>query len=152
MDSDPFVRFRRAYWQAFRYLDTIRLRHWEQFGLTLPQLRVLYQIRRAPGITTRDLSRAIGVTVSTTSGLVAKLVDRGLVDRASTPEDRRLTPLRLTAAGETLTGDLAGANQEMLLGLAEELGDDMPAVTAALERLAAAAQARAADAVSEARP
>jgi len=72
-------RFRLAYWQAIRDLDVVRLRQWEQWHVTLPQLRVLYQVRRAPGITTGDLAHGLGITVSTVSGLVSKLADRGLI-------------------------------------------------------------------------
>jgi DNA-binding MarR family transcriptional regulator len=119
---------------------------WERSGLTLPQLRVLFAIRREPGITTGDLARALGITVSTTSGLIAKLVERGLVERGSTPGDRRLLPLRLTSAGAQLTGDLSTAGTVYLRQVADQLGADLPAVTAVLARLAeAAAQVRARD-------
>jgi DNA-binding MarR family transcriptional regulator len=140
MESTDRSRFRHAYWGAFRDLDTIRLRLWERFGLTLPQLRVLHQIRREPGVITGDLARALGVTVSTTSGLVGKLVDRGLVARTTAPEDRRQLPLRLTEAGAALIGDLSEVSRAFLDQVADELGDDLPAVVAALESLATAAR------------
>src|SRR5438552_14562048 len=94
-EPKPDTRFRDAYWQAVRDSDTIRLRQWEQWHVTLPQLRVLHQIRRTPDITTGDLARLLGITVSTTSGLVIKLADRGLIARCSAA-DRRQIPLRLT--------------------------------------------------------
>jgi DNA-binding MarR family transcriptional regulator len=135
MDADESARFRRAYWQALRELDTVRLRQWEQSQLTLPQLRVLYQVRRVPGITIAHLSPSLGVTVSTTSGLVAKLVDRGLLARTTTPGDRRQTPLHLTEAGAALTGELSQPARAFLARVAERLGDELGPVTAALERL-----------------
>lgn len=135
METETFDRFRKTYWQAYRDLDGVRLRTWERSGVTLPQLRVLYQIRRAPGITTGDLARALGITVSTGSGLITKLVDRGLVERTTTPNDRRQLPLRLTEAGTALTGELSAPSQAYLRRVAEELGPDLAAVTAALARL-----------------
>src|SRR5438105_10931775 len=95
VDEDTIRRFRRAYRRALRDLDVARLRQWEQSRITLPQLRVLYQIRRQPGITTGELARAIGVSVSTISGLVVKLADRGLVERTTAAGDRRQVPLQL---------------------------------------------------------
>jgi MarR family transcriptional regulator, organic hydroperoxide resistance regulator len=132
-------RFQAAYWKAVRELDTVRLLQWERFHLTLPQLRLLFQVRRSPGITTAQLSRALGITVSTTSGLVAKLADAGLVMRGQGTDDRRQIPLELTDAGRALAGDLTEFARPFLDRLAVTLGDDLETVIAALDRLAEAA-------------
>ena len=131
-------RFRAAYRCAYRELDSIRLRQWERSHLTLPQLRILFQVRRSPGVTTGQLARTVGITMSTTSGLVAKLVNAGLVARGHVSEDRRQIPLDLTEAGRALAGELAEYSQPFLNRLAEALGDDLEPVIAALERLAGA--------------
>ena len=131
-------RFRAAYRCAYRELDSIRLRQWERSHLTLPQLRILFQVRRSPGVTTGQLARTVGITMSTTSGLVAKLVNAGLVARGHVSEDRRQIPLDLTEAGRALAGELAEYSQPFLNRLAEALGDDLEPVIAALELLAGA--------------
>lgn len=139
-------RFQAAYWRAVRELDTVRLLQWERFHLTLPQLRILFQVQRSPGITTGQLSRAMGITVSTTSGLVAKLADAGLVVRGQGVEDRRQIPLELTDAGRAQAGDLTEFARPFLGRLAGALGDELEAVIAALDRLAeAAAEVRQAE-------
>ncbi len=132
-------RFRAVYWRALQELDTLRLQQWEQSQLTLPQLRVLFQVRRSPGITTGQLSRNMRITMSTTSGLVTKLVDGGLVARNSSQEDRRQIPLELTEAGRELAGELAEYTRPFLDSLADELEQDLEPVVTALETLAAAA-------------
>lgn len=131
-------RFRAAYWSAFRELDTLRLRQWERSHLTMPQLRILFQVRRSPGVTTGQLARAVGITMSTASGLVGKLVDAGLVSRGPVFEDRRRIPLQLTEAGQALAGELAEYSQPFVQRLAEALGDDLEQVIATLESLARA--------------
>ena len=137
-------RFRAAYWQVLRELDSIRLQQWEQSQLTLPQLRVLFQVRRSPGVTTGELARCMGITVSTTSGLVAKLVAAGLVARGSSEADRRQIPLELTEAGRSLAGELAEITRPFINDLAAELGPELEQVVAALETLSrAAAEVRA---------
>lgn len=140
MDDDVLARFRRAYWRAFRELDSVRLRQWEEYRLTLPQLRVLYHIRRTPGVTGGEIAAALGITVSTVSGLVGKLTDRGLLARGTAPDDRRQTPLNLTPEGLTLVGTLSEAGRDFTARVAATLGGDLDGVTAALELLAAASE------------
>jgi DNA-binding MarR family transcriptional regulator len=136
--SLPHDRFRVAYWKALRDLDTLRLGQWEHSRLTLPQLRVLFEVRRTPGITTGELARCLGITTSTTSGLVSKLADRGLLARGSSEEDRRQIPLELTESGRELAGELRRQTLPFLEAVAEELGDELDQVLEALEKLAAA--------------
>jgi DNA-binding MarR family transcriptional regulator len=147
---DHVTRFRRAYWRAFRDLDSVRLRLWEQSRVTLPQLRVLFHVQRRPLVTTGELSRALGITVSTTSGLVIKLVERGLIERLTVADDRRQASLRLTDDGVALLGELSETTKAFIGEIAGVLGDDLTGVTAALERLAdAAALARSTATVAE---
>ncbi len=142
-DGHESDHFRAAYWQVVRDSDAVRLRQWEQWHVTLPQLRVLHQVRRTPGITTADLARLLGITVSTTSGLIGKLADRGLIERCSGSGDRRQIPLRLSPEGEALLGEMRGPSVAFLDEVIRSLGDDLPAVTAAIGRLArATAEAR----------
>ena len=131
-------RFRIAYWKALRDLDTLRLGQWEHSRLTLPQLRVLFQVRRTPGITTGQLARCLGITMSTTSGLVSKLADRGLLARGSSEDDRRQIPLELTDSGRELAGELRKQTLPFLEAVTEELGEELDQVVEALEKLAAA--------------
>lgn len=133
-------RLRGAYWRIVRDLDGLRVKQWEHSQLTLAQLRVLFQVRRNPGVTTGQLARQLGVTISTTSGLVGKLVDGGLIARGSSEDDRRQIPLELTDAGRSLAGELAEVARPYMNELAKELGDDLADVVAALEKLTAAAE------------
>ena len=150
MSDDPVARFERAYWRAFRELDSVRLRQWEEYRLTLPQLRVLYHIRRAPGVTGGELAAALGITVSTVSGLVGKLAERGLIARCTAPDDRRQAPLELTEEGRALVGTLSEVGRGFTGQIAATLGDELAAVTDALEKLAQASE-RAHPAVAELR-
>ncbi len=140
-DDPPQARFRQAFWRAFREADSIRLRQWERSHVTLPQLRVLYHLRRHPGATTGELARRLGITVSTTSGLVIKLVDRGLVVRGSLADDRRQAPLRLSDDGSALLGELSDDARAFLGEVADRLGADLEPVVQALELLANATSA-----------
>lgn len=136
--EDLTARFRRSYWIVVHSMDALRLRAWEQHGLTLPQLRILFLIRRTPGITTKALARGLGLTVPTVSGLVDKLVRAGLVARGQREDDRRVIPLTLTDEGMAAAGEIQGASQAYLQALSADLGGDLAAMVAVLERLATA--------------
>jgi len=129
--------FRRAFWLTLREIDSLRLQQWERLGLTLPQLRVLFQLRRVPGITTGDLAREMGISVTITSGLVIKLEGLGLVERRQHPGDRRREPLHLTPAGADIAGEIAEHSTHIFEAVARQLGDDLPSITAMLTRLGA---------------
>jgi DNA-binding MarR family transcriptional regulator len=120
------------------YVDTRRLRTWEDRGLTLPQLRVLFHLRAQPGITTNALAQQLDLTTPTVSGLVDKLARAGLVERGRRAEDRRVIPLMLTNEGVATVGEIREGNQALLASLCAQLGPDLEPVTGALELLAEA--------------
>lgn len=139
--DERIARFRAAYWAVVHNLDALRLRTWEERGLTLPQLRLLFLIRAQPGATTNALATRLGLTAPTVSGQIEKLVRAGLVERGQRPDDRRVVPLSLTGEGQAAVGEIRQGNRTYLAALAEALGDDLDPITAALERLGAAIEA-----------
>lgn len=73
--------------------------------LTMQQLRVLGVVAREPGLTGHGLGRALGVSAPTASGLVDRLVEKGLLERVEDASDRRVRRLHLTADGSrTVSG------------------------------------------------
>lgn len=134
--DDVEQRFRKAYWALVHYVDTRRLHTWEEKGLTLPQLRVLFELRAQPGTTTNVLARHLGLSMPTVSGLVDKLARAGLVERGQRAEDRRVIPLMLTAEGLATVGEIREGNRALLTTLCAQLGPDLESVTTTLELLA----------------
>ncbi len=142
MHNNDTERFRSAYWEIVHNLDLLRLRVWEERGITLPQLRILFILRAQPGMTTNALASQLGLSAATVSGLIEKLVKAGLVERRQDPEDRRLIPLHLTDAGWEIVGEISQGNRSYLGALAEDLGDDLSTVIASMERIVAILRAR----------
>jgi DNA-binding MarR family transcriptional regulator len=68
----------------------------ESAGLTGPQVSVMACLVRGGATTLTDLSRSLGMTHSTASGIVDRLQARGLVRRAPDPDDQRRTRLVVT--------------------------------------------------------
>jgi DNA-binding MarR family transcriptional regulator len=72
--------------------------------LTMRQLHVLLSIANTDGLTVHELGARFGIAAPTASGLIDRLVDKGLVTKLPDPSDRRIRRLELTDAGhETLT-------------------------------------------------
>jgi DNA-binding MarR family transcriptional regulator len=78
----------------------VRARLRERFGSTLPRFDLLAQLDHAPdGLTMTELSRRMMVTNGNVTGLVARLIREGLVERRVDAADRRQATVRLTPAG-----------------------------------------------------
>jgi DNA-binding MarR family transcriptional regulator len=82
------------------------------YDLTLPQFDVLAALaRREAGITMTELSRYLMVSNGNVTGIVARLVEGGLVERAEIPGDRRSTLVRLTRRGATEFATMAAVHE-----------------------------------------
>ncbi len=98
-------------------------------SLTVAQFRALGLLARGRRLPS-ELARELRITPATASEVVDLLVRRGLVERGALPEDRRLTLLRITPAGETLH---QAARQRALAALRVLLSRLDPAGLAGLE-------------------
>jgi len=122
--------------QAARLLDSPRLHAWDERGLTLPQLRILFRVRQEPGIGVKELAQAFEVSTSNVTQQVDKLVTRGLISRAERPEDRRQVALTLTDDGAQVAGEVSLASRSYIRGLLGRMGvADMDTLIALLSRL-----------------
>lgn len=70
--------------------------------LTMQQFRVLGQVVRQPGISGNELGGLLGVSAPTASGLVERLVEKGLIARIDDADDRRIRRLHPTEAGRDI--------------------------------------------------
>jgi len=67
--------------------------------LTMQQVRVLGQIVKKPGIAGHELGELMQISAPTASGLIDRLVEKGLITRFDDPDDRRVRRLRPTEDG-----------------------------------------------------
>jgi DNA-binding MarR family transcriptional regulator len=87
----------------------------EQFDTTLPRFDILSQLDRAPdGLTMGELSRRLMVSNGNVTGLIARLVDEGLVLREPAPHDRRAQLVRLTKQGKKAFADMVPAHAALV--------------------------------------
>jgi DNA-binding MarR family transcriptional regulator len=89
--------------RALRLAMAISVRAADRLGNVSPvQLRALTVVAENSGANLIQLAERMGVTVSTTSRLVSRLVSAGLVDRRAASHNRREISLALTTAGSAL--------------------------------------------------
>lgn len=115
-------------------------------GVSVVQLRALTVLHHQGQVNLGQLAEDLGVTVSTTSRLVDRLVAAGLVDRRIAPHTRREISLRLTARGRST---LARYDDHRLASLHECLGglsdEERETAIRGLRTFGAGASAPAAD-------
>ena len=70
-----------------------------EMDLTAPQLKIVFLLYLYGATRMSELAASLGVTMATATGIVDRLVERGLVARESQPDDRRVVMCRLSAKG-----------------------------------------------------
>ncbi|MCC7046412.1 MAG: MarR family transcriptional regulator [Alphaproteobacteria bacterium] len=111
----------------------------ERFGSTLPRFDLLAQLDHAPdGLTMTELSRRMMVTNGNVTGLVARLIREGLVERRVDAADRRSATVRLTGAGRRVFAVMApvhaGWIAEVFAGLDDRQRDELARLLGAVKR------------------
>jgi len=107
-------------------------------GLMPIHAEALSVIHDNPGTTPSVVAEALGRDRSSITGILHTLLDRGLIERTRTIRDRRAALLRLTPAGETMSGRMAQCREAWDAALDRILDEDKPALIAQLRRIAAA--------------
>lgn len=85
------------YW----YIRAGGFNEWLRIDVTMPQLKTLILVYGSQSGSMRmgQLAVALGVALSTATGIVDRLVENGLLWREEDPEDRRSIVVRLTEKG-----------------------------------------------------
>jgi DNA-binding MarR family transcriptional regulator len=111
-----------------------------EIAITMPQAKLLYLLGAVGELHMSDLVQRLGVSLSTISGLVDKVVDQGLASRREDPADRRQVVVALTPAGRDFIDRFRELNARQMRELLELLGDDdLASMRDALAALATAA-------------
>ncbi len=98
--------------------DEIRRRLRTRFGISLPRFDYMAQLYREPdGLKMKDLSRRLMVTGGNVTGLTDELEREGLVQRNSSPTDRRSWIIGLTAQGRDGFAAMAQEHEQWVLEL-----------------------------------
>ncbi|MCK6453061.1 MAG: MarR family winged helix-turn-helix transcriptional regulator [Alphaproteobacteria bacterium] len=89
--------------------------------LTPTQWAALVKLRDTRGASQNHLGRLTAMDPATIQGVIRRLVDRDLIERAGDPQDRRRQVLRLTPAGAALVDRLSANALEVSRAILEPL-------------------------------
>ena len=128
----------------------VRRRLRDEFDVTLPRFDLMAQLDKAPnGMTLGELSQRMMVSNGNVTGLAERLVERGLLDRRASPNDRRAQIVSLTAEGRRVFRTMARTHEDWI---AEIFASLSPEDIETLMRLLAKTKGSARNAMTRATP
>jgi DNA-binding MarR family transcriptional regulator len=92
--------------RGFRELIPFLPKEWLALDLTAGQLRTLLLLFTNGPTRMSDISSALSVSMATATGVIDRMVERGIVVRESDPNDRRIVLCRISPEGEMLVSGL----------------------------------------------
>jgi DNA-binding MarR family transcriptional regulator len=100
----------------------IRSRLRDAFDVTLPRFDLMAQLDKAPnGMTLGELSQRMMVSNGNVTGLTERLVSQGLLERRTSPNDRRAQIVNLTAEGRRAFRTMARTHEDWIAQIFEGL-------------------------------
>lgn len=96
-------------------------------GLGRTHHRILYFVRRSPGVSVGELLDILGITKQAAHRPLADLQRAGLLTHSPAPDDRRVRRLAVTDAGRALEAELSGVQMRLLAESFAEAGPDAEA-------------------------
>ncbi|MCM3662416.1 MarR family transcriptional regulator [Georgenia satyanarayanai] len=112
--------------------------------LTMQQLRLVALLASHGPLGGHDLARHLDVSMPTVSGIVDRLVERGMVERREDPTDRRVRLTALSPAGQAFVAEHDAAGWRVGMEILQTLDpEDLRALARGLGAMWAAVEAKA---------
>jgi DNA-binding MarR family transcriptional regulator len=98
-----------------------RCRH---HALSMMHLYVLGVLEESDAVPMSRLAERLDVSVSSATGIVTRMEERGLVERVHDRDDRRVVFVRLTPEGQRIVRSVESAGRDRLATILDELEPD----------------------------
>lgn len=119
---DPILDFMRLLWSVEHGLQRISKRMESELGITGPQRLVLRVVGQFPGVSAGELAHIVRLHPSTITGILKRLVGRGLLERRRDPGDSRRIRLRLKRPAVPHTRASPGTVEEAVTRALDHVG------------------------------
>ena len=111
---------------------------WPELELTMPQFKTLSLLARGPE-RMGNIAGYLATSLSSATSMIDRLVEKNLVERAPSPNDRRVVTCQLTAKGTEEMDRFLRLNQLQFTSIAKRLTiQELQLVVTAMEILCAA--------------
>jgi DNA-binding MarR family transcriptional regulator len=125
---------------------------WPDPDLTLPQLKALMMLSAEP-LRMTDIAERLDIHLSSATTLMDRIISKGLAERLSDPDDRRVVLCHISSEGRAVVERFAEQHRLDLDDVAAYMTEDELAVLcSAMQVMLKAFRARAADASPRAVP
>ena len=110
-------------------------RYRAEFGLTIPEWRVLAHLAQSDEVSVREIQARVDMDKSKVSRAAARLESSGLIEKRENVADRRLLVMQLTPKGHDLIARIVPIADGFQAEILAKLAAEAPAFRAALVRL-----------------
>lgn len=110
-------------------------RYRTEFGLSIPEWRVLAHLAQSGAVSVREIQARVDMDKSKVSRAAARLQSAGLIAKRANVADRRLLDMRLTDAGRALMLRILPVADAYQAEVLAQLGPDAEPFRRALARL-----------------
>ena len=109
---DPTLDFMRLLWSIEHHLQSASKLMASRLGITGPQRLVLKVVAEHPGISAKEVADVVRLHPSTITGILQRLIGKGLLLRARDPVDTRRVRLRVEPSARRYTRRARGTVAE----------------------------------------
>jgi DNA-binding MarR family transcriptional regulator len=119
---DPGLDFLRLLWSIEHGLQRMSKRMESELGITGPQRLVLRIVGQFPGLSAGALAHIVRLHPSTITGILQRLIARGLLERERDPGDGRRVRLRLNPRALVYTRNSTGTVEKTVTQVLTRVG------------------------------
>jgi DNA-binding MarR family transcriptional regulator len=129
-------RFTELVEQINQCMHSRPLEEWPDLELTIPQIKTLTLLQHQGPQRMGSIATYLGSTLSSSTSIIDRLVDKGLVERLPDPDDRRVVICQLTPRGQEATEQFWRIGRTRVVELTERLDiEELEIVVRAMELL-----------------
>ncbi len=135
IDTDLVNHALRVYGEAITLVEPLRVRFWQEHGLTIPQIGlmfVLYEDTQLSGPSVGELAESLHTRPATVTGLVTRLERAGYAQRGDDEMDRRVVRVAITAKGRSALEEIRSEGRAFMYRAFMVLGESKVATLADL--------------------